>query len=167
MNAIELLEEQHEKTLKALEAASELEGKRERTAKMNEIADELIAHMLIEESIFYPRAAEALRDADLIGEAYEEHAVARFSLKRALAAVGEDDFKATVTVLKELIEHHIEEEEEELFPKVRKAIDAKELASLGVQMKERFDAAVEAGHGSTRITRANAVKAFRAASASA
>src|SRR5690606_28314204 len=81
---------------------------------------------------------------DLVKESFEEHAVARFELARALVSSREDQ-KMRLTVLKELLEHHIEEEEEELFPKVEKAIPGLELERLGERMESMFDKAVEAG----------------------
>jgi len=70
--------------------------------------------------------------------------VARFALARCLTARGEDQ-KARATVLKELIEHHIEEEEKEMFPKVQKGIPSEELESLGARMEAMFEKAVEMG----------------------
>lgn len=139
MNAIGLLKMQHKQVKSALDKMSE--GKIEQGA-VRDLADQLIAHMVIEEHIFYPRIQQLKKD--LVKESFEEHAVARFELARALASRGEDQ-KTRLTVLKELIEHHVEEEEKELFPKVQKAISAEELESLGTRMKAMFDKAVETG----------------------
>jgi len=140
MNAIDLLKQQHKKTKAALAKAAEakLDAKESKKA-----ADELVAHMVIEEHIFYPRVRELMKD--LIGESFEEHTVARFALARCLMARGDDQIKARFTVLKELIEHHVDEEEEEMFPKVQKAIDKDELERLGERMEAMFESAVEAG----------------------
>jgi hemerythrin superfamily protein len=140
MNAIELLKAQHKKTKAALEKASEAKLDSRESKKA---ADELVAHMVIEEHVFYPRVRELMKD--MVGESYEEHTVARFALARALLARGEEQIKARFTVLKELIEHHVEEEEEELFPKVEKALDDDKLARLGEEMATRFDEVAEAG----------------------
>lgn len=140
MNAIELLKAQHKKTKAALEKGSEakLDAKESKKA-----ADELVAHMVIEEHVFYPRIRELMKD--MVGESFEEHTVARFALARCLTARGEEQIKARFTVLKELIEHHVKEEEEEMFPKVQKAIDEEELERLGDRMEAMFEKAVEAG----------------------
>jgi hemerythrin superfamily protein len=106
------------------------------------MADDLVAHMVIEEHVFYPRVKELMKD--LVEESFEEHAVARFELARAMLVKG-DDQKTRLTVLKELIEHHVEEEEKELFPKVLKAVPEQELEALGQRMELMFDKAVEAG----------------------
>ncbi|MDB4937619.1 MAG: hypothetical protein JWP87_4591 [Labilithrix sp.] len=140
MNAIDLLKQQHKKTKAALEKASQ--GKLDARESKN-AADELVAHMVIEEHIFYPRVRELMKD--MVGESFEEHTVARFELARALTARGDEQVKARFTVLKELIEHHVEEEEEEMFPKVQKAISSEELERLGNRMETMFEAAVEAG----------------------
>jgi iron-sulfur cluster repair protein YtfE (RIC family) len=140
MNAIQLLKDQHKKTKATLEKGSK--GKLSQ-AESKKAADELVAHMVIEEHVFYPRIREL--KADLVSESYEEHTTARFSLARCLNAKTDEEIKARVTVLKELIEHHVEEEEEEMFPKVEKGIDAEELELLGTKMEAMFQQAVELG----------------------
>ena len=140
MNAIQLLKDQHKKTKAALEKGSK--GKLSKT-ESKKAADELVAHMVIEEHVFYPRIREL--DKDLVSESFEEHTTARFSLARCLSATTDDEIKARFTVLKELIEHHVEEEEEEMFPKVEKAIDEEELELLGTKMEAMFGQALELG----------------------
>ena len=139
MNAIELLKQQHTKTKKALEKAHKSGAT---NVELKQIADELVAHMVIEEHIFYPRVRELMKD--MISESFEEHAVARFELARLLSA-GPTEKKTRSLVLKELLEHHIEEEENEMFPKVMKSIDSTELEALGTKMKAAFEKAVAKG----------------------
>jgi len=139
MDAIDLLIKQHDETKAALKKASK--GKLG-AAELRRMADELVAHMVIEEHVFYPRIREL--DKDLVKESFEEHAVARFELARALIAEGEEQ-EVRLGVLKELIEHHIKEEQEELFPKVRRGIPKAELEGLGRKMEEMFHKAVELG----------------------
>ena len=139
MNAIELLKTHHKQVKEALEKMSEGEIDKD---EVRLLADELVAHMAIEEHIFYPRIKQLKKD--LVQESFEEHAVARFELARALNSRGEDQ-KTRLTVLKELIEHHVKEEEEEMFPKVEKQISAMELDRLGEKMEDMFDKAVEVG----------------------
>jgi len=139
MNAIDLLKQQHSKVTKALEKAHKNGAT---NIELKHIADELVAHMVIEEHIFYPRVRELMKD--MVNESFEEHAVARFELARLLSA-GPNEKKTRALVLKELLEHHIEEEEEEMFPKVLKAIDTDELDALGEKMKAAFQKAVEKG----------------------
>jgi len=142
MKATSLLDSQHRK-VEAL--FKKLEGGRSDPATvLEELANSLAAHMAIEQEIFYPRVKEV--EADLINESFEEHAVAELALKRLLMTDHEEEsFQARVTTLKELIEHHVQEEEKELFPKVEKALEEEELAQLGKTMKARFDEVVESG----------------------
>jgi iron-sulfur cluster repair protein YtfE (RIC family) len=140
MNAIDLLKQQHLKTKAAL--AKGAEGKLDsRAAK--KAADELVAHMVIEEHIFYPRVRQLMKE--LVGESFEEHTVARFALARCLTARGDEQVTSRFAVLKELVGHHIQEEEREMLPKVQKGISAEELERLGARMQAMFEQAVAAG----------------------
>lgn len=139
MNALELLKQQHQKTKTALEEVHSSGGS---PAQLKRIADELVAHMVIEEHIFYPRVRELM--GEMYEESFEEHAVARFELARLLQATP-SEVKTRALVLKELIEHHIEEEEEEMFPKVKGGVEAQELELLGMRMKAAFETAVAKG----------------------
>lgn len=97
---------------------------------------ELTIHAQVEEEIFYPAARDAIDDMDLLDEAEVEHASAR-QLITELAAMqpGDDLYDAKFTVLGEYVKHHIQEEEKELFPKLKKAgIDLK---GLGQEISER------------------------------
>lgn len=141
MKATSLLENQHRKVealFKKLES-----GRSEPEPLLEELANNLAAHMAIEQDIFYPAIKQV--DEDVVNESYEEHALAEVALKRLLAATDDESFKARLTALKELIEHHVTEEEEELFPEVEKALDEDMLEQLGKTMKARFDEVYEAG----------------------
>lgn len=145
MKATTLLERQHRKVeaiFKKLES-----GRSDPEPLLTELANDLVAHMAIEHRFFYPVARRV--DASLVLESFEEHALAELALKRLLATSPRDpSFKARVVALKELIGHHVEEEEEELFPKVEKKIDADELLELGKEMKAAFDELVDEGYAS-------------------
>jgi hemerythrin superfamily protein len=135
-DAIALLKEDHravEKLFKEFEEAKG-EGRKQKLAKR--ICLELTVHTMIEEEIFYP-ACEGKVDEDLLKEAYVEHDAAKLLVAEIEAAEGQDDdfFDAKVQVLSEQIEHHVEEEEKELFPKVRKA--DLDLEALGEQLAAR------------------------------
>lgn len=135
-NAIALLKEDHravEKLFKEFEEAKG-EGRKEKLARR--ICLELSIHTKIEEEIFYP-ACEGKVDEDLLKEAFVEHDAAKLLIAEIEAGNGKSDdfFDAKVKVLSEEIEHHVEEEEKELFPEVRKAdID---LDSVGEQLADR------------------------------
>lgn len=145
MKATKLLEKQHrevEAIFKAIES-----GKGDPVELRERLADNLVAHMTIEQELFYPACQKV--DADLILESYEEHSMAEVGLKRVLACDPTDPtFKAKVSVLKEMIQHHVEEEEKELFPKVEKALGDK-LETLGAEMETMFAEALEAGYEAT------------------
>ena len=142
MKATALLEKQHRKVeaiFKKLEA-----GKTAAAPLLEELANDLAAHMTIEQELFYP-AIQGV-DPDLVAESYEEHALAELALKRLLATPPEaEQWKARFVALKELIQHHVEEEESDLFPHVEKKVEAEYLSDLGKQMKARFEEVVEAG----------------------
>jgi iron-sulfur cluster repair protein YtfE (RIC family) len=145
MKATELLKKQHDE-VKAIFKGLE-KGNGHTKALLEKLANNLAAHMVIEQELFYPAVLAAKED--LVLEGYEEHAVARFALKRLMKTEPSDrSFKATVTTLKELIEHHVEEEEEEMFPRAEKALgDGSE--ALCAEMKALFEKTVKAGYENT------------------
>lgn len=142
MKATKLLETQH-REVESLFAKLE-EGEGDVPALVQELANNLAAHMTIEQEIFYPGVR--LLDEDLVDESFEEHAIAELALKRLLATRPDEEiFEARVKALKELIENHVEEEEEELFPTVDDGIEDKESIQLAEQMKKRFEEVLAAG----------------------
>ncbi|WP_394836293.1 hemerythrin domain-containing protein [Pendulispora rubella] len=136
MKATTLLREQHQQVKGIFE---KLEKKNGNAATLvRQLANALAGHMAIEQQLFYPAIREV--DKDHVDEGYEEHAVAELELKRLLRTDPADpNFKSRVTVLKELIEHHVKEEEQELFPKVEKKLDAGKLEALGAQLEKLFN----------------------------
>ena len=138
MNALELLKQDHKKVKKLLTSATETEDKSEQKRLFREIRTELETHARLEETIFYPAVQEHKELASMVFESLEEHRQVK-TLLRELGRVTpvSDKFKAKLKVLKDDVEHHAEEEEEgKMFPKVRKAINSKELAELGQEMEE-------------------------------
>ena len=142
-DAIALLKEDHKKVkglLAQLEKTTERGGERRRKL-LGQIEAEVKVHTTIEEEIFYPAYRDAVKkkdDRELYQEALEEHHVVDLvmpELKRSDPA-GEV-FGAKAKVLKELIEHHAEEEEKEMFPKARRALGAAALKELGSRMQAR------------------------------
>ena len=140
MNAITMLEADHKKVkalLADLEKTTE-RGVRTRQELFERIRDELTVHEVIEEEIFYPALKEHPRAKDMVLEAFEEHHVVD-RLLGELAALAPDDetWGAKAKVMQENLEHHIEEEEGEMFPKARRVFDAAELEELGARMAAR------------------------------
>jgi hemerythrin superfamily protein len=136
--ATALLKTQHRKVETILKKL--VSGRSEAQPLLEELARDLPAHMQIEQELFYPAVRKL--DEDLVLESFEEHSVAEIALKRLLSTPSEDPtFKAKATTLKELIMHHVEEEEGELFPKVDKKMPAEQNKELGRRMKEMFEQA--------------------------
>ena len=108
----------------------------ERQELAEQICQMLTVHATIEEEIFYPAAREAEVESDLLDEAEVEHASAK-DLIAQIKAMGPDEelYDAKVKVLGEYINHHVQEEEGEMFPKCRKA--DMDLADLALQLSER------------------------------
>ena len=136
VEATALLKSQHRKVeaiFKKLEG-----GRAEPQPLLEELKRDLSAHMRIEQDIFYPAVRQV--DEDLVLESFEEHSLAEIALRRLLATPGDDPtFIAKVTTLKELIQHHVEEEESDLFPKVEKKLGKEKNQELGSAMKSKFD----------------------------
>jgi len=105
-------------------------------ALADKICLELRVHMQMEEEIFYPTSREYLKDEDIVDEAVVEHAAAK-DLMGEIEGMepGEELYDAKMTVLREQIEHHVEEEEDEYFPKVKKT--DMDLKAIGAQLKAR------------------------------
>ena len=136
--ALEMLKADHDKVKKSFKEFEKLD--REDTATMEElvktVCDELKVHTTLEEEIFYPAVREAVEDEDIMNEAQVEHDTAKMLIEQ-LENMGADDpnFHATFTVLGEYVNHHVEEEEKEMFPQAKKAdLDFEDLAT---RMKER------------------------------
>lgn len=143
MDALTLLEQDHDKVMKILE---DLEKTTERGVKareqlFNKLVSELTVHEQIEEQIFYPAVKERATTKkleDLVTESYEEHHfVDMVKADIEQTPFESEEWAAKFKVMKENIEHHAKEEEEgKMFPKVRKAFTKAELEDLGAQIEE-------------------------------
>ena len=140
MDAMSLLKEDHRKVKKIL---AELESTTERGVKTREelftkVKQELVIHEAIEEEIFYPALKEHPKTKEIALEGYEEHHVVD-TVMAEIEGVAYDDEKwgAKFTVMKESLEHHIEEEEGEMFKQAKQVFDQDELTQLGESMKAR------------------------------
>ena len=134
MDAIELLVRQHREMEKGMAKVLEASDDAAMKTLFAEVADELTMHIASEEEIFYP-AVRAKRTEDILLESLEEH----LSLKRLVADLlplepSNKTFEPKFKVLKEQAEHHHKEEEENLFPKVRKLLDQPQREALGREM---------------------------------
>jgi hemerythrin-like domain-containing protein len=142
-DAIALLKADHSAVSKMFEAYEKL-GDRAKAKKLKlarTICDELKVHTQIEEEIFYPAVEAVLpKEQDLLDEAEVEHAGAKDLIAQLDKMDPDDDlFDAKVTVLSEYIKHHVKEEHEEMFPKVRKTrLDLRELGMRLAFRKEEL-----------------------------
>jgi hemerythrin superfamily protein len=138
-NAIELLLEDHKKVKKLFKEYEKLAKQEDIDGKVEiatQICEELTIHAAVEEEIFYPAARQAIGDEDMVNEAIVEHASAKDLIAQIQEMSGDDEmYDAKVKVLCEYIEHHVEEEEKEMFPKAKKA--KMDLEGLGAQIMER------------------------------
>jgi len=139
MKAIELLKSQHRDVARLFKEIESAEGVTEKRRLFFELASNLVGHDGIERDIFYPACEEAMGMNDLLGEALVEHGMIEFGVYQASEALGDDDFDYKCKVLSEMVEHHVEEEEKEFFPKVEKALGDETLAMLGEEMAEAFE----------------------------
>src|SRR3954467_11185508 len=136
MDALDLIKQDHKRLKKLLAETLEAEGP-EREHRMDHLRIELVAHERMEEEVLYPRLRDEKKAREEVLEGYEEHHVADVILDELLDVPPETDlWKAKVKVLKENVEHHMEEEETELFKKARAVLDRDELERLGERMQQ-------------------------------
>jgi len=144
MDAIQLLKQDHVLMRGLLDglAATTTRALKKRKDLLGKVRTNLEAHTTIEEEIFYPAFKEAAKIADdrtMYFEALEEHRAAGDLVLPDLLATdpAADNFSGRAKVLKELVEHHADEEEKEMFPRARKLLSKSELAELGSRMEAR------------------------------
>ncbi len=139
MNPFELLKADHEKVsgiFEKLEKTTE-RGVKTREELFAQLKQELDVHAHIEETIFYPALKREAETREITLEGFEEHHVIKTLLDELEATpVDTEQWTAKLKVLKENVEHHVEEEEDEMFKSAREAIDQVVLEHLGTQMHE-------------------------------
>jgi len=139
IDAIELLTQQHREVKEMFDRFENMTDRAKVSKKKlaDEICNALIMHTTIEEEIYYPATREASEETeDMVDEAVVEHASAKDLIAQIMEMdPGDDLYDAKVKVLGELIEHHVEEEEKEMFPKTRKL--KLDLKALGQEMQAR------------------------------
>jgi len=135
-DAVALLKADHREVKKMFQAFEKTESDDEKVALASRICAALKLHTQIEEEIFYPAAYDALEDDDLLDEAEVEHASAKDLIAQIEASSpAEPLYDAKVKVLGEYVDHHVQEEEKELFPECRDS--DMDLKALGEQMRQR------------------------------
>ena len=160
---IQMLIEDHRKVQKMFKQFEKLKDQDDEQSKrdlVEQACAELKVHTTIEEEIFYPAAREALDEGDLVAEALVEHASAKELIAKleGMDADGEE-YDATFTVLGEYVNHHIEEEQGEIFPKMKKAgLDWDGLAQQMQQRKEALQEEMGLGGAEDEQTEEEAAK---------
>ena len=135
MDAFNLLKADHQKVAGLFDELESADGK-QKLSVFAEIKTELELHTHVEETIFYPALEEPKETHDLTLEAYEEHDVVKRLLQElSRARSANEEWEAKAKVLRENVEHHVEEEENELFKKASKALSRDEIETLGEQMQ--------------------------------
>ena len=138
MNAFTLLKADHKKVagiLEKIDATTE-RGVKTREELFTQLKSELDLHAQIEEAILYPALEKAEETHEITLEAFEEHRLVKQLLKELESMdKSEEQWTARFTVLKENIEHHVEEEEGEMFKKARKVLSDQEAEDLGARME--------------------------------
>lgn len=134
VNAVDMLESQHREVEDLFAKLGKADRSERKQKLFTQIADKLAVHASIEEEAFYP-AVKAKRTEDILLESLEEH----LGIKRVLADLidldaSDETFDAKTKVLQEQVEHHVGEEEDDLFPKVKKIFDEETLVAIAHQM---------------------------------
>jgi len=141
-----MLKDDHQRVARLFERFERTRGETQKERLANTICDELKIHAQLEEELFYPAARQAIAEQDLLNEAEVEHASAKDLIAQIEGSFPADErYDALVTVLGEYIKHHVKEEEQEMFKKVRQS--DLDLAALGEEMQKRKRALGEKGDG--------------------
>lgn len=141
MDALQLLKADHNTVRELFEQFKEAKEAKDTTQLgevQRKIFTELEVHTAIEEEVFYPEAEAVGEEAEeLVKEGVEEHHVVKVLMEEIAELTPDDDaWVAKMTVLIENVEHHAEEEEEELFPQLRKVFGEERLQSMGAKLME-------------------------------
>lgn len=135
MDAFTLLKADHQKVAELFERLDRASGKRKLTV-FEQIKTELELHAHIEEQVFYPALEEPAETHDLTMEAYEEHKQVKTLLRElSRAKSADEEWQAKVKVLQENVEHHVDEEENQLFKKANAALSEEEIEGLGARLE--------------------------------
>lgn len=148
-DALSILKKDHGKVQKIFQDFDKAQDEATKQKLVETACNELTIHAQVEEEIFYPAARQALGDGKLLDEASVEHeSAAQLINKLQEMQPGQSKYEAVFTVLGEYVNHHIKEEEDELFPKIKKS--DLDLEALGQQIMERKEQ-LKAGVGLASI----------------
>lgn len=136
MDALDMLMEDHRQVEELFAQAEQTEDEKKKQRIFEQISTALTMHMHVEETALYPALEQHEELKDLALEANEEHRQVK-TLMREIEnlADGSERFDAKLKVMQENIEHHVEEEETEMFPQMRETLPAEEMEQIGQEMK--------------------------------
>lgn len=137
-SALDLLKADHGKVTEMFAEYEKTNSENKKRQLASDICNALTIHAQVEEELFYPEVQAALHDKELVPEATVEHGV----IKDLIAQIESDQqggemFDARIKVLSEYVKHHVKEEQNEIFPKVKQS--SLDLAELGARMTEQFE----------------------------
>lgn len=136
MNILELLKADHQKVAELFAKVEATESDKQHQQLFEKIKAELEMHTHIEETLLYPVLEEHEELKDLVREAFEEHKQVKTLIREISALVeGSEKFDAKLKVMGENIEHHVGEEEKEMFPKVAWLLSQQKLEHMGEEMQ--------------------------------
>lgn len=136
MNAIELLKQDHRKVEKLFQQVEKTEDNKQHERLFQQIKTELETHTHIEETVLYPALKKHEELKDLTLEAEEEHKQVKTLLREIeRLSDGSERFDAKLKVMQENVEHHVGEEENEMFPKIKQLYSSAELEQLGAELE--------------------------------
>ncbi|MFO1431710.1 MAG: hemerythrin domain-containing protein [Candidatus Competibacteraceae bacterium] len=135
-DAISILKKDHGRVQKIFQDFDKAQDQKTKQKLVETACNELAIHSQIEEELFYPAVRQALGDSKLVEEASVEHeSASQLINKLQEMQPGQEKYEAVFTVLGEYVNHHITEEEDEMFPKIKKS--NLDLEALGQQIMER------------------------------
>ena len=148
-DAIQLLKADHREVEKLFRDFQKASGEERKMQLARKICMELMVHTQIEEELVYPISREFLKDDEIVNEAVVEHQAAKDLIEQIQGMDASDEmFDAKMQVLQEQIEHHVEEEEKEYFPKIQKTdMDLKGIGQQLMQRKQELTAQMEGDGG--------------------
>ena len=137
MDVLKFIEDEHDEVKQVFKKLEQAEGA-SATRLWNQLKSMLTLHEELEETYFYPQLKEEKKTEDLVLESYEEHHVMDVLIEEiSQLEPSAENWEAKIKVLQENTEHHIEEEEGSMFPKVRKIWDTRKREEVGRQMQQR------------------------------
>jgi Hemerythrin HHE cation binding domain len=152
MNAIDMLEQQHREIAALFDQLAEAQSYSSRRKAFERVADALVVHATLEERHFYPAVRRRATEQTLL-ESLEEHLAMKRVIADLLALRPDDDvFAAKVKVLRDEVDHHVREEQQGLFPAVRKLFDVAMLVAIGEAISATRAQLVAAGHPRDAVT---------------